>query len=173
MPKKQAWETYEDVARQLINDIKSYLGLSMVNPDKKKFPKKDGGRCEIDVSAYNMSDGKLVLVECRKENRRLIQEEVHGFAYRIQQTNAMRGIIVTTIGLQEGGVIAANGAKIQTIKLDPSSTLDNYIAQFIGFLAIKLTDSFGGMSGTDGLLIATQYLVPGAIEQIENVQEKT
>ncbi len=117
MSEKRTWERYEDVARQLIDDIKSSLGLSMVNPDKKEFPKKDGGICEIDVSAYDMSDGKLVLVECRNKNKRLPQEEVHGFAYRIQQTNAKRGIIVTPIGLQKGAIIAANGL---TLTFEPT-----------------------------------------------------
>ena len=172
MSEKQTWERYEDVARQLIDDIKSYLGLSMVNPDKKEFLKKDGGICEIDVSAYDMSDRKLVLVECRKRNKRLSQEEVHGFAYRIQQTNAKRGIIVTPIGLQKGAKLAANGAKIGLVRLEPNSTLDNYIAQLTQLLVIKLSDLFSGISMIAGSQKVTRYPVPQTSEQVEILQER-
>ena len=172
MSEKQTWERYEDVARQLIDDIKSYLGLSMVNPNKKEFLKKDGGICEIDVSAYDMSDGKLVLVECRNKNKRLPQEEVHGFAYRIQQTNAKRGIIVTPIRLQKGAIIAANGARIGLIRLEPNSTPDNYIAQLTQLLIIKITDSFGGMSMIAGSSQVIHYPVPQTSEQVEKVKQR-
>ena len=172
MSEKQTWERYEDVARQLIDDIKSYLGVSMVNPDKKEFQKKDGGICEIDVSAYDMGDGKLVLVECRNRKKRLSQEEVHGFAYRIQQTNAKRGIIITPIGLQKGARIAADGARIGLVKLEPNSTPDNYIAQLTQLLIIKITDSFGGMSMIAGSSQVIHYPVPQTSEQVEKVKQR-
>lgn len=172
MSRKQTWEKYEDVVRQVIDDIKSYLGLSIVNPDKKAFSKKDGGMCEIDVSAYDMGDGKLVLVECRNKNKPLPQEEVHGFAYRIQQTNAKRGIIVTTIGFQEGARIAANGARIGLVRLEPNSTPDNYIAQLTQLLIIRVTDSFGGISMIANPSKITHYPVPQTSEHVEEVQKR-
>lgn len=146
MPGKQEWETYEDVARQLIDDIKIYLGLSLVNEDKREFKKNDGGKCEIDISAYDLSDGKLVLVECRKKKKRLSNEEIDGFAYRIQQTNAKRGIIVTPLGLQQGARIAADGAKISLIRLDENSNKENYIARITQQIFLKVTDQMNGFS---------------------------
>lgn len=148
MQKKHKWESYEDVARQLIDDIKEQLGLCRVNEGKFLFPKSDGGECEIDVSAYDISNEKLVLVECKRKKRRLSPEEIHGFAYRIQQTNAKRGIIVTTIGLQKGARIAADAAKITLIILNGESTIDEYIARITQKLFLKTTDHFNGISST-------------------------
>jgi predicted helicase len=168
MPEKKEWERYEDVARQLIDDIKSYLGLSLVNEDKRKFKKKDGGECEIDVSAYNISDEKLVLVECRKKKEPLSQEEVHGFAYRIQQMNTSRGIIVTTIGLQQGARLAADGAKITLIRLGVHSTKEKYIAEIIQQIFVKVTDQLNGISFASSSKI-TNYLplIEKAVERLK------
>ncbi|MEH2402937.1 restriction endonuclease [Nostoc sp.] len=170
--KKKEWETYEDVARQLIDDIKFHLGLSLVNEDKRKFKKNDGGECEVDVSAYDMSDEKLVLVECRKKKEPLSQEEVHGFAYRIQQTNAKRGIIVTTIGLQQGARIAADGAKIALIRLDGNSAKQEYIAKITQQIFVKVTDTFNGISCVGGISTVTNHL-PIMEQALKRLQQQT
>ena len=172
MSEKKEWERYEDVARQLIDDIKFHLGLSLVNEDKRKFKKNDGGECEVDVSAYDMSDEKLVLVECRKKKESLSQEEVHGFAYRIQQTNAKRGIIVTTIGLQQGARIAADGAKITLIRLDGNSTKEEYIAKITQQIFVKVTDTFNGISCGGGISTVTNHL-PIMEQALKRLQQQT
>lgn len=169
---KKEWERYEDVARQVIDDIKSHLGLSLVNEDKIEFKKKDGGKCEIDISAYDMSDGKLVLVESRKKNKSLNQEEVHGFAYRIQQTGAKRGIIVTTIGLQQGAQIAADGAKITLIRLNEGSTKEEYVAKITQQIFLKITDKCKmGISFIGGINIVVRKLP--LEESVQRLRQRT
>jgi predicted helicase len=141
MPLERKWETYEEVARQLISDVRDYLKLGRIEEKQKVKGYITNTEWEVDVVAYNVDDGKLVLVECKhKSKSTLSQESLAGFAYRIKDTNADHGIIVTTIGLQEGAEKIAKAEKITLIRLDYNSTSENYIAQIANQIFIKMTD---------------------------------
>ena len=100
-----------------------------------------GTEWEVDVIVYDATDEKLILVECKqRQYSTLPQESLAGFAYRVKDTGAYRGIVVTTIGLQDGAKKVAVAEKITEIKLNYTSTSENYIAQITNKIFIKRTE---------------------------------
>jgi Holliday junction resolvase len=140
----KTWEKYEEVTKQLLTDIRDFLGLTRIEGKQKVKGQKSGTEWQIDVVAYDATDEKLILVECKQRLKsKLPQESLGGLAYRIEDTGAGGGIIVTTIGLQEGAQKVAKAEKITEIKLDPDSTGDNYIAQITNQIFAKRTENIG------------------------------
>lgn len=141
MKNKYEWQTYEEAARQLLIDVKEYLGINKVEGKKKIKGQNSGTKWEVDVTPYNAKEGKIILVECKHYLKHAInQDTMAGFAYKIEDTGAAGGIIITTLGLQEGAQKIADAEKILTIKLDYNSTSDNYIAQIGKKIFGKVTD---------------------------------
>ena len=141
MSSEKRWETYEEVTKQLLNDVRDYFGLSRAE-EKQKVKGLSEAEWEVDVVAYNVDGGKLVLVECKHRSKAaLSQDSLAGFAYKIKDAKADHGIIVTTIGLQEGAYKIAKSEGITVIKLDYNSTSDNYIAQITNQIFVKRTDN--------------------------------
>jgi len=137
--RKPQWEQYEKLARQVLRDAKSTLKLSRVEP-KQKMPGDSGTDWEIDLVAYDRGSEKLVLVECKMRSEdTLNQETVGGFAYRIQDARAKRGILVTTIGLQEGAKKIADHEEIATVLIDGDDDPENYVATVAGQIFAKAT----------------------------------
>ncbi|MBE9213690.1 restriction endonuclease [Plectonema cf. radiosum LEGE 06105] len=142
MSSKKIWQKYEDVTRQLLLDIRDFIGLSKVE-SKQVIQGNSGTEWEIDVVAYDNITSKIILVECKhRTNSSLPQSLVGGFAYTIKDTNAERGIIVTTIGLQEGAEKVAKHEKITPIRLtiDVTNNSDDYIARLSNQIFVKVTD---------------------------------
>lgn len=136
----KSWKSYEDVTRQLLTDIRQYLDLERVQGKQKVKGQITGIDWEVDAIGYEVGTEQLVLVECKKRSgSKISQETIGGFAYRIQDTGAERGILVTTIGIQEGAKKVANAAKITEIRLDINSTDENYIAQIANAFFAKLS----------------------------------
>jgi len=134
MSSEKSWETYEEVARQVLSDIGSHFGLKQV-VGKQSIKGKSGTGWEIEIPAYLVNDEGFIIVECRRRSKsRLKQEEAGGLAYRIKDTGASGGIIVTTIGLQEGARKVAGHERINVVILDPDSTKENYIAEITGLI---------------------------------------
>lgn len=132
------WEKYEDVTKQLLSDVREHLGLGRIEGKQKVRGNISGTKWEIDVVAYDATGEKLILVECRqRQYSTLSQESLAGFAYRVKDTGAYQGIVVTTIGLQDGAKKVAEAEKITEIKLDYTSTSENYIAQITNKIFIK------------------------------------
>jgi hypothetical protein len=157
MSSQKKWERYEDVTRQLLLDIRDVLGLSKVE-SKQVIPGNSGTEWEIDVLAYDINTDKLILVECKQRtNSNLTQSLVGGFAYTIKDTNADRGIIVTTIGLQEGAEKIAAYEKISLIKLtiDITNNSEDYIAKLSNQIFLKVTDTIGIGGLTSGASVVT------------------
>ncbi len=140
MSSKRGWEIYEDATTDLLNNIRDQLGLRKIGT-KQKVKGKSGTEWEVDVVVYNADDGRLVLVECKRRSKSTLpQKTLAELAYKIDDTDAARGIIVTTIGLQEGAKKIAKAEKITEIKLDLNATTENYIAQIANQIFIKNTD---------------------------------
>jgi hypothetical protein len=59
---------------------------------------------------------------------------VAALAWTISDLNASGGIVVTPIGVQQGGqlVFFATAAGIQVVQLDADSTTENYMLKFLG-----------------------------------------
>lgn len=142
MSSEKIWLRYEDVTRQLLLDIKNFLGLNKVE-SKQKVQGNSGTEWEVDVVAYDNNTDKIILVECKhRSNSNLSQTLLGGFAYTIKDTNAQRGIIVTTIGLQEGAEKVAKYENITPIRLtiDVTNNSEDYIARLSNQIFVKVTD---------------------------------
>lgn len=165
MSSEKAWERYEDVTRQLLLDIREFLGISKVE-SKQQVQGNSGTEWEVDVVAYDNNTGKIVLVECKRWQSKLPQSEVGGFAYRINDTNAERGIIVTKMGLQEGAEKVAKYENITFIKLtvDVTNYSDDYIAKLSNRLFIKVTNELVTSTSCSSLVTFQRYKFSNTVE---------
>lgn len=127
-----AWHSYEEVTRQILDHLKEYLDLDRV--EGKQQVQGTVASWEIEVVARSAPDHGLLLVECRRKNRRLPKEELGGFAYRIRDTGAKGGLIVTPIGLQQGARRIAAAENIIEVHLNPEATTDEYVMDVAGKL---------------------------------------
>jgi predicted helicase len=136
------WVKYEEVVRLLLNQYRDAFGLDRVEP-KQKVPGDSGTEWEIDVVAYAKEDDKLILFECRQYKNKIKQEAVGGFAFRIDDTQAAKGYIVTPLGLQKGAEIVAQYKQIGCIRIPRDATAENHIVQFLDMVFIGVTDRAG------------------------------
>jgi len=120
----KAWETYEEVARFLLKDISDTLGLGLERVEgKQKLAGKSGTKWQVDAKGVKTEDGAIVIVECRRwTTSKPDQEDVGAFAYRIGDVGAAGGIVVTPLGVQEGGQKIAEYEGIEIVHLDANST---------------------------------------------------
>jgi hypothetical protein len=95
------------------------FGLVRVEGKQKILGSSTGTEWEIEGKGVTTRDKEFVIVECRRyTTSRLKQECVGALAYRISDTGASGGILVTPIGLQEGAKMVAACENIVTVILD-------------------------------------------------------
>jgi hypothetical protein len=96
----KAWETYEEVARFLLEEMSDTLGLGLERVEgKQKLAGKSGTKWQVDAKGVKAEDGAIVIVECRRwTTSKPDQEDVGAFAYRIGDVGAAGGIVVTPLG---------------------------------------------------------------------------
>ncbi len=141
MSRQQSWERYEGVARDLLNRFREHFGLDRVEP-KQQIAGRSGTSWEID--AKGVCEGEncaVMLVECRQyRSKRLNQEVVAGLAYRITDTCASGGIIVSPLPLQEGAKKVAGANHIIHVQLGPDSTPEDFVIAFFSKVFVSLSD---------------------------------
>ena len=142
-----SWETYEQVAQYLLGRFADVFQLGSVE-DKQIVAGENGAEWEIDAKGVEFGGEGFVIVECKRYPKsRINQGTVADLAYRILNTGAQRGIIVSPLGLQEGAKKVAEYAGIVSVRLRPESTTAEYVLQvlnktFVGFSAtLKLHGS--------------------------------
>jgi hypothetical protein len=143
-PSVQTWQSYENVARVVLSDLRARLGISDVS-GYSRLSGTSGTNWSIEGSAVRTSDGAFLIIECRRHTTHgLSQESVGGLAYRIQDTGAGGAILVTPLELQRGAELVARAESIVHVRLEPWSTSENYLAEFMGrnFHKVSVTDSF-------------------------------
>lgn len=134
----QLWESYEEVAAFLLDRFAAHFGLGYVE-GKQVMPGAAGTSWEIDAKGIKEQDDAFVVVECKRYTRdRISQEIMAGLAYRIRDLGADGGIVVTTIGLQEGAVKVADHEGITVVHLDAESTRTEYVMRFLNHVCVGL-----------------------------------
>lgn len=127
----KSWETYEQVARYLLEQMCDEFGLERVE-GKQKLDGQSGTEWEIDAKGVKADSDEIVVVECRRyTSSKLKQEDVGAFAYRIRDVGATGGIVVTPIGVQEGGEVLAQYEGIEVVRLNAEATTTDYILKFL------------------------------------------
>jgi len=104
--------TYEALLSQHMGSV--YL--------KKTYPgRRTGHRHEIDVSIeLTLADlAILILVECKYYRNKVGISDLLEFAQRIDDISAHKGVLVTTVGFQEGAIRVASAHRIALVKTVP------------------------------------------------------
>ena len=85
-----SWETYEEVARYLLENMGDTLGLGLERVEgKQKLVGKSGMKWTVDGKGVKTEDGAIVVIECRRyTTSKLKPEAMGGFAYRIGDVGA-------------------------------------------------------------------------------------
>ncbi|MEW8351127.1 MAG: hypothetical protein AB2687_22705 [Candidatus Thiodiazotropha taylori] len=135
------WETYEEVAVYLLNEFANEFGLDTVERKQKVRGKKSGTNWVIDGKGFKKDGVGFVIVECRRyTTSKQNQEKVGGLAYRIYDTGAEGGILVSPLGLQSGAELVANAENVVSVKITPESSTNNYVMSFLNKVMVSLTD---------------------------------
>jgi len=139
----QHWRSYEEVAVYLLNEIASVLGVDRVEGKQIVPGVRSGTRWEIDGKGVKSGKGEaFVIVECRRYTKsKQTQEQAAGLAYRILDTGARGGIVVSPLGLQEGAAKVAAAENIDTVYMDENSTKTGYLVKFLNKVFIGAADT--------------------------------
>jgi hypothetical protein len=138
MNSKELWSRYEDVTRVLLDRFREDFGLERVE-GKQKVPGKSRP-WEIDAKGVRQADDAIVLVECRRRSRRPNAEAVAALAYKISDTGALGGIIVSPLPFQKGAKLVAEANDIVHVQLRPDSTPEEFGMAFLSKILLGLGD---------------------------------
>lgn len=138
----QSWETYEQVAVHIMNQIAGQLGLEHVEGKQHVYGSHSGTVWEIDGKGVRDGTEGFVIIECRRYPKsRQKQEQVAALAYRITDTGANGAIIVSPLGFQEGAKKVATANAIHEVRLGPDSTRTDYILSFLEKAFLGMSDA--------------------------------
>ena len=134
------WENYEEVATYLLNEFANEFNLDRVEGKQKIDGKRSGTTWEIDAKGVKEDDGGFMIVECRRRTTsKQAQEHLGSLAYRIIDTGADGGIVVSPLGSQKGAEMIAKSENIFNVTLSPDSTPTEFNMGFLGkFRAAKM-----------------------------------
>ena len=121
---EKAWKTYEEVAAEILDRNAEEFGLQRVEGKQHVRGTRSGTKWEIDAKGVKLGDEGFVIVECERHTTAgPNQELLGGLAYRIIDTGASGGIIVSPLDLQEGAVKVAAAEDIIHVQLDAECAL--------------------------------------------------
>jgi len=127
-----SWRTYEEVAVYLLDLFAAEFGLEEVQGTQSVPGHRSGTSWRLDGKGVLLGGQGFVIVECRRHTtEKLKQESVAAVAYRIQDTGAEGGILVSPIGLQEGAAKVAAAEKVVPVVMDAASTTEDYVVRFL------------------------------------------
>ena len=133
------WQTYEEVATYLLNKFANEFGFSHVEGKQSLVGIKTGTKWEIDAKGFQLNGEGFVIIECRRYLKaKQNQEKVGSLAYRILDTGAKGGIVVSPLGLQSGAQLIANAEGIISIKLHENSTSTEFAMQFLNKIFVGI-----------------------------------
>lgn len=136
------WESYEEVAMYLLDQVAAKLDLDRVEDKQKVIGERSGTEWEIEGKGVKVGDEGFVIIECRRyTTSKLKQEAMGGLAYRIIDTGAAGGIIVSPLGLQESAAKVAEAENIRTVHMDENSTRTDYMFNFLNEVFVGVSDT--------------------------------
>jgi hypothetical protein len=130
--KPQSWQTYEEVAAYLLNLFAQDFGVDVVREKQTALGKETGVTWRIDAKGIGKDQNIFLIVECRQHTTsKPNQESLAALAYRIRDTGAVGGIIVSPFGIQKGAKKVAKANNIVSVELSAESTTSEYIFRFL------------------------------------------
>lgn len=152
------WIIYEDVARKVLTDMRSILGISTVE-GKQTLDGKSLATWEIDAKAWREGNEGFLVIEARRHTSSgLKQEDLAAISYRIKDVGAAGGIVVTPLPLQKGAKAIALAEGIAHVRLTAASTNERYLAQFLGrkFIGLSAVESVRLTDSADVMVIRSK-----------------
>jgi len=133
------WRQYEQVAAHILNDVAAHFGLKRVEGKQSIPGLRSGTEWEIEAKGLSDDSQTFVIIECRRyTTSKLKQEHLGAVAYRIMDTGAAGGIIVTPLGLQEGAEKVAAAENIIPVRLSLNATPEQFALEFLGNVIVRL-----------------------------------
>jgi hypothetical protein len=139
--KMKRWEAYEQMTTYFLDKFASEFGLDRVEGKQTIQGKVTGTTWEIDGKGIKQGDTGFVIVECRRyTTSKQNQEKVGGLAYRISDTGAEGGIIVSPLGLQDGARLVAAAANIIEVHLNENCNAHEFVLGFLNKMMLGVQD---------------------------------
>ena len=83
-----------------------------------------------------------MIIECRRyTTSKQSQEKLGSLAYRIQDTGASGGIIVSPLGIQKGAALIASKENIISVQLDANCTPTDFVMKFLNKIMVGISES--------------------------------
>ena len=147
----------------MLDQFAKEFGLDKVEGKQQVLGLKSGTEWEIDAKGFVQDGDKTVIVECRRYTKtRLNQESVGGLAYRICDTGAAGGMVVSPMGLQEGAEKVARAENIISVTLDAGSSSTEYVMRFLDQIHVGMAGELS-LTGMLGIRVIRQ---DGTIEDV-------
>lgn len=147
---ESGWKSYEEIAAYLLNQLAKELGLSHVEGKQTIEGQRSGTRWTIDAKGVGKGNEGFIIVECRRYTKsKQNQEKIAALAYRIQDTGAQGGILVSPMGLQTGAEKVAQAESIISVELDVNCTPEEFSMRFLNKVmvgirvGVMLSDRYG------------------------------
>ncbi|SIL36107.1 Uncharacterised protein [Mycobacteroides abscessus subsp. abscessus] len=92
---------------------------------------------EIDGKGVPTDGGGVIVIECRRLTTSKVKPNaLAALAYSIRDLGSSGGIIVTPIGVQNGGQRIAEREGIKVVRLAADSTTESYLLKFLGSVVV-------------------------------------
>ena len=137
---KKEWRTYEKVAQYLLEQFANRFELGRVE-GKQLVTGASGRPWEIDAKGIRVGDEGIVLIECRRYTKsKVSQGQVGELAFRIIDTGAKSGIIVSPLEPQKGAKLLAANKDIAHVTLNAEATTTEYLMKFLNSIFVGVGD---------------------------------
>lgn len=136
------YESYEKVSQYLLKKFAKEFGLEGVEGKQKVSGNLSGTSWEIDGKGILEGGIGFIIIECRHyKSSKQKQEHLGGLAYRIIDSGAQGGIIISPLGLQKGAKKIANAENIIEVKITEDSNMNEYLMQFLHKVMVGVQDN--------------------------------
>jgi hypothetical protein len=136
------WESYEQVGAYLLDQFAAEFGLDHVEGKQEVGGLRSGTSWEIDAKGVRQGTDGFVIVEFRRyTTSRQNQGKMGELAYKIIDTGAKGGIIVSLLGLQEGAEKIAGAENVVNVILDENCNRHEYMMSFLNRVMIGVHDT--------------------------------
>lgn len=164
MAKEKQWQSYEEVATHLLNQLSEHFGVGRFE-GKQVVPGDSGTEWELDAKGCAEGDGRVIVVECKRHTKTGISQAIAAaLAWAIQDTGATGGILVSPLGMQAGAKKVAAKANIVEVILDQNSTTTDYVLSFLNQIHIGICET---VHVTDHMVAVLQDKDGNVIERRE------
>jgi len=103
-------DEFERVTRVILHNLRQHLGYEKIEGSKRYKGKSSGRKRQIDATVYR-TDGKMIIVECKRHKRKVGIKSIGEFYYVInREVGAGGGLIVSSVGFDAGAQAVANAA---------------------------------------------------------------